>query len=294
MASRLLFSQITVEEYVSNREAVRQRLLSVPVFGSSSLIELDLVLASFVERQVISTPTEETPFRLPEALQEVTVSTLLKEKILAPSLTRHLEASPIIAGYKLQSVLDDRWAFQQIVQGTRSIGKSKALTVERALDGFVSDLKAIACDRSPSRDYVMYGPADLLPPAAALGRCIELLPETQRSIIRDRFGLGGAAAGGSRSILDIAKSTGMSRYACTAALKSALAKLKLGSSRRAAVRLLAEPVGIAAQRAASLVLKAPVKDAQIENYLRDEPHLRLSVIIAYKRPAEWLETRKWG
>lgn len=296
VASRLVFAQITVDDYVSDREAVRQRLLSVPVFGSSSLIELDLVLASFVERQVISVPTDETPYRLPEAIADITVSGLLLEAILPPSLARVVQASPELSSYRLQAILDDRWGFQQVLQRTRSIGKAKAQTIDAAISQFVDDVKAISSQRPPTRDYLVYSSADLMPPIEALKWCIERLTHPYGEIVRDRHGVGarvGNSAGYS-SIMEIARKCGMSRYACTSALKLAMTKLAAGPSVRAAKRLLAEPSGIAARNAAGKVLKAPVKDAQVESYLRDEPYLRLAVIIAHKRPSEWIGKRSSG
>lgn len=294
VASRLVFSQITVEEYVSDREGVRQRLLSVPVFGSSSLVELDLVLASYVESQVISVPIDETPHRLPEAIAGLTVSSLLTEAILPPSLSRLVQSSPDIATYRIQGILDDRWRFQQTMQQARSIGKAKATAIDDAISRFVEDVTAIANHRSPSREYQVYSAADLLPPVEALDYCIDRLSHPQDVIIRDRFGVGARGAGVDSSLMGIAKKCGLSRYACGNALKLALERLAAGPSYRAAKRLLAEPLGIAARSAAAKVLKPPAKDAQIESYLRDEPHLRLAVVIAHKRPSEWIGKHSSG
>jgi hypothetical protein len=294
VASRLVFAQITVDDYVSDREAVRQRLLSVPVFGSSSLIELDMVLASFVERQVISVPTDETPYRLPEALAELTVSTLLMEAILPSSLTRLIQATPDVGAYRLQAILDDRWGFQEALHRARSVGKAKAQAVDEAISRFIDDVKAIGSQRPPTRDYNVYSSADLLPPVAALDWCIDKLTQPHGMIIRDRFGIGAGGSAPSASILEIARTCGMSRYACTSALKIAMTKLSAGPSFRAAKRMLAEPIGVAARNAAGKVLKPPVKDAQVENYLRDEPYLRLAVVIAHKRPSEWIGKRSSG
>lgn len=294
VASRLIFSQITVEQYISDRDGVKERLLSVPVFGSSSLVELDQVLASFVEHQVISVPTDETPYRLPDPIAELTVSSLLLESILPPTLTRLIQSSQKIGSHRIQNILDDRWAFQDVLQATRSIGKAKAKTIDAAIGRFVDDVKAIATDKAPSREYLVYGAADLLPAVEALDYCLDRLSHPQDVIVRDRYGVGAKGSGVDSSMLGIAKKCGMSRYACANALKLALAKLAAGPSYRAAKRLLAEPLGVAARSAAAKVLKAPVKDAQIENYLRDEPYLRLAVIIAHKRPSEWIGKQSSG
>lgn len=294
VASRLIFSQITVDQYISDREGTRERLLSVPVFGSSSLIELELVLASFVESQVISVPTSETPYRLPDPIAGLTISGLLMETILPPTLTRLIQSSPNIGSYRIQSILDDRWAFRDMVQRTRSVGKAKAATIDAAIMRFVDDVKAITGQTAPSREYLVYSAADLLTPIEALEHCLDRLSHPQNIIVRDRYRVGQKIAEVDSSMLGIAKKCGMSRYACANALKLALAKLAAGPSYRAARRLLSEPLGVAARSAAAKVLKAPVKDAQIENYLRDEPYLRLAVVIAHKRPNEWIGKQSSG
>lgn len=288
VSSRLVFSQITVEEYVTDREGVKQKLLSVPVFGTSSLVELDSVLASFVEAQIISEPSEAVPYRLPACLDGLTVGDLIADDIVPASLTKLAGGASEIATYSVQAILDDPWRFRLLLQAVRSIGKAKAAIIERAISTFVADVRAISSGCTPSREYVAYSPADLLTPTEAMNFSLERLPHPMGGIIRDRYRIEKQPGEASCSMSVIAKRHGISRQSATKLLKQGLVKLGAGPAARAATRLLETPVGLAARRAAAQVLDAPVKDAHVESYLSDEPYLRLAVVIAHERPSEWV------
>lgn len=294
VTSRLVFSQITVEDYVTNREGVKQKLLSVPVFGASSLTELERVLAAFVETQVISPPTDEPPYRLPECLVGITMAVLASDGALPASLSRLVRAVPDIASYPIQGILEDPWRFRNLLRSVRSVGKAKAAIIEQAVSAFITAVRAIEAGQIPEREYLAYCRADLLPPQSALDHCILALPETMGGIVRDRYRISNNRGKSGTSMVTIAEKYGVSRQSATKLLKQGVAKLSEGPGLRAARRLLALPVSVAARAAAAQVLEQPVRDAHVESYLFDEPYLRLAVVIAHNRPNEWITSKTSG
>ena len=222
------------------------------------------------------------------------MAVLASDGALPASLSRLVRAVPDIASYPIQGILEDPWRFRNLLRSVRSVGKAKAAIIEQAVSAFITAVRAIEAGQIPEREYLAYCRADLLPPQSALDHCILALPETMGGIVRDRYRISNNRGKSGTSMVTIAEKYGVSRQSATKLLKQGVAKLSEGPGLRAARRLLALPVSVAARAAAAQVLEQPVRDAHVESYLFDEPYLRLAVVIAHNRPNEWITSKTSG
>lgn len=291
VSSRFVFSQITVQEYVSDKDGVKERLLTIPIFGSSSFTELDKIVATYLESEIIDISRPATPYQLPYPIADITVGALVMEGVLPGSLSRLILSTPAIANYSLQKAINDRWAFHQTLSLGRAIGSAKARQIDEAIKLFTRDVEVLCDSGSASRSYNLFGAADMMAPAKAIEFCIDALPYPQNVFVRDKYRFGKVSSDPDTSMAAISRIVGVSRQKAAFLIRQAIIKLKTGPSSRAALRLLREPLAGVARKAALQALRQPLKDAQIESFLRDEPHLRIAVVLAYKRPTDWLLDR---
>jgi hypothetical protein len=288
VSSRFIFSKITIHQYVNDLDGVKEKLREVPIFGASSLAELDMVIANYLESELIIIDEVSTPYHLPHSLRDMTVGALIRDHVLTPSLSKLALSMPAIANYPLQKALDDPWSFHQALSLGRAIGRAKVRQIDEAILRFVDDVKAVCNGKEPSREYIVFGASDLMPPHNALEHCVDRLPWPQNVIVRDRYRFGKSVCERDETLATISGAHGVTRQKATVLIKQALVTLRKGPAARAAARLLNEPLAKVAQRAAAQSLPSPLKDTQIDLFLRDEPHMRLAVALAFQKPSDWI------